>query len=90
MVMVIRSARDVTVTEMERVFLESICGQGVGGLPPYRTILDISSSRQTCMANACEAGRSSSDAIDSIQLAADEISKMEPLKMRCQWWGDLR
>src|SRR5262249_54418683 len=83
-VIVIRSSRALTVIEMQREFLASSRGQDVEEASPWRTILDISSSMQTCIANACGSGRPNSEAIDSIQLAAAVMSKEAPLKTRCQ------
>ena len=90
-VMIIRSARASTVIEIKRGFAGSVCGRYAveeERTPPCRTILDMSSSRQTCMSNTSRPGRSKSAAIDSIQLAAAAISGIAPLKMRCQlFWG---
>ena len=53
-------------------FEELICGQYDFEEPlPCRMILDMSSSRQTCIPNDCCSGRFSWAAIESIQLAAD-------------------
>src|SRR5262245_44570701 len=90
-VMIILSASDFMVMEMDMVFFESFSGQEVEGMPPCRTMLDISSSRQIWIANAWDSGRPSSDVIDWTQLAAARISKIVPVKTRCQRFrGGLR
>src|SRR5262245_61919879 len=71
--------------------VESIWGHGKEMPLPCLTILDISSSRQTCIAKVWSPLRPNSIAIDSTQLAADEMSKMVPVKTRYQpFCGDLR
>src|SRR5262245_32247429 len=82
--MIILSASDFMVMEMDMIFFESFSGQEVEGMPPCRTMLDISSSRQIWIANAWDSGRPSPNVSDGSQLAAAGISEIVPVKTRCQ------